>query len=200
MVSVAVHAGATAIGLMIAQSRRQVSQGQAAALAASISAAGAESVAVVVDLAPGELVALREVTGVDVIQLSGDESPELLNRLEGRYWKALRFPAGTTVDTARSAIENWLGGARPVEAVLIDASVAGAFGGTGHRADWELVSRLTEDYPLILAGGLNPDNVSDAVAATGVVGVDVSSGVERDGTKNADLIRAFVGNAKVAFS
>lgn len=198
-IAVAVDAGATAIGLMIAPSRRQVSLSKAAELALTIADTDVDSVGVVVNLGAGELTSIRGKTEVDVIQLSGDESPELLSQVEGRFWKSLRFSAGTSEDEARRSIDPWVSGSRAVEAVLVDASVPGAFGGTGHRADWDLVARLAEVYPLILAGGLNPSNVAEAIAKTGSSGVDVSSGVEKDGAKNANLIRAFVHSARESF-
>jgi phosphoribosylanthranilate isomerase len=185
---------------MLAPSKRQVTPAEAADMVRSIQAPGVNSVGVVVNLDASEANALRHSTSVDIIQLSGNEGFDILNDLDGRVWKAFRFPAGTSLEAARRQIDPWLTASHPVEAVLLDASVAGAFGGTGHRADWELAARLSEGYPLILAGGLTPDNVSQAISLVQPFGVDVSSGVERDGVKDAPRIREFTQNAATAFA
>lgn len=96
-------------------------------------------------------------------------------------------------------VDPWLDHANPVQAVLIEASSAGHFGGTGVVADWELASRLAEIYPTILAGGLTPDNVVRGIETVRPQGVDVSSGVETGGNKNPERIRNFVQRARNAF-
>lgn len=82
--------------------------------------------------------------------------------------------------------------------LLIDAHVPGAYGGTGVTADWSRAATLARSLPLILAGGLTPENVGAAIAAVRPVGVDVSSGVERDGVKDTAKIEAFLGAARAA--
>ena len=86
-------------------------------------------------------------------------------------------------------------------AVLLDTKVKGALGGTGRAFDWPLAKAIsaTTGRPFILAGGLNPANVAEAIDAAQPWGVDVASGVEgEDGKQNLDKIRAFVSNAKAA--
>ena len=82
--------------------------------------------------------------------------------------------------------------------LLVDAPVAGAFGGTGERADWQAATALARQRRVVLAGGLNPQNVQTALAQVQPWAVDVSSGVERDGHKDNGLIAAFVALAKDA--
>lgn len=91
-------------------------------------------------------------------------------------------------------------GPRPA-AVLIDSYVAGEMGGTGHKAPWHLLAGFDPGVPLILAGGLTPDNVADAIRLVRPWGVDVASGVESaPGRKDAAKVRAFVKNARAAAS
>jgi phosphoribosylanthranilate isomerase len=120
------------------------------------------------------------------VQLHGDESPEFCRGLAGlETIKALRVGPGYTPEEAAGY---------PVDAVLLDAYVAGEWGGTGHTFDWTLARRTREAVPkLFLAGGINPGNVAAAVAAVRPYAVDVCSGVESSpGRKSFDLLRLFV--------
>ena len=95
-------------------------------------------------------------------------------------------------------IRNFLRGCRPA-AILIDSFVAGAMGGTGHKAPWDLLAGFDPGVPVILAGGLTPDNVAEAIRVVRPWGVDVASGVESSpGVKDAGKVRAFVQNAQAA--
>jgi phosphoribosylanthranilate isomerase len=81
----------------------------------------------------------------------------------------------------------------------VDACRPGEYGGTGHTGNWDLARRLAERYPILLAGGLNPDNVAEAVAQVQPWGVDVASGVESSpGKKDADKVAAFVQAARAS--
>ena len=195
------EAGATAIGFMLAPSRRRIAPTGAREILERlpIGTGLPLAVGVVVNESPVSISRLVDETGLDLIQLSGDEEPSVLDNLQIRIWKVLRFPAGTGLDGARRAIEPWFDHARPVEAILLDASVAGHYGGTGHVADWDLAAHLAREYPVILAGGLNPENVATAIDVVRPFGVDVSSGVETDGIKDPARITAFVHSALAAF-
>ena len=89
-------------------------------------------------------------------------------------------------------------GRRPPLFLLADAHVPGAYGGTGVRADWGRAAELARRAPLLLAGGLTAENVAAAIAAVAPLGVDVSSGVERDGVKDTAKIEAFLEAAHAA--
>lgn len=197
---VAMSSGAGALGFMLAPSRRRVSPEAIAAILSELPTERPLTVGVVVNESPGALDEIVRVSGVDVIQLSGDESPDLLEGIDHTVWKTLRFPAGTTVEQASRIVESWLSSPRPVAALLIDASVPGRYGGTGHTADWELVARLAETYPVILAGGLTPANVAGAIESVRPIGVDVSSGVEVDGSKDPTLIQEFLAASLRAYA
>lgn len=197
---VAVLSGAGALGFMLAPSRRRIAPGSIAAILSELPIELPLTVGVVVNESPRAIDEIGRVSGVDVIQLSGDESPEILDSIDHTVWKALRFPPGTTVEQASPIVESWLSPSRPVDALLIDASVPGRYGGTGHTADWDLVARLAESYPVILAGGLTPATVAGAIESVRPIGVDVSSGVEVDGSKDPALIRAFIDASLHAFA
>jgi len=148
-----------------------------------------ELVGVVAGLDEPELRSLRSAAGLDRLQLHGDEPPELLAQLAPFAFKALRV--GSAEDAAAAS--------RYAGLVLIDAKVEGALGGTGRTVDFALVAPLARARPVLLAGGLRPGNVAEAVRAVAPWGVDVASGVERTpGVKDLDAVAAFVANARGA--
>lgn len=197
------EAGADAIGLnfypaspryVSPQQARQISQGLPAAVA---------KVGVFVNAAFDDIVRISDNVGLDVVQLHGDETPELVARLAGRPTiKAFRCHGRQTrplLDFLRHCADL---DARPC-AVLIDAGHPGLYGGTGQTADWPAVRELADlldGIPRILAGGLHPDNVAAAIWAARPDAVDTASGVESSpGRKEPRLVRAFVRNAQEAW-
>lgn len=138
-----------------------------------------------------EIRRVADVCGLDVIQLHGDESPAMcLELIPYRVIKAVRLRDAD----APEDLDRYPGGA-----ILLDAYVPDRFGGTGHRCDWQLASRIARRRPTILAGGLDPGCVADAVRTVRPYGVDVSSGVERaPGVKDPQKVAAFIRNAKSA--
>ena len=79
---------------------------------------------------------------------------------------------------------------------LVDSRVEGAYGGTGVTADWEIAQEIAREFPIIIAGGLTPENVASAIETVSPWGVDVSSGVETNGVKSIVKIKAFIDNAR----
>lgn len=195
----AIDSGATAVGFVLAESRRQVSPAAIAAILDQLPTERPLAVGVFVNETAAQSNAASNEAGLDVVQLSGDESPDILGGLDRPVWKAFRFKAGTTVDEACRAIDPWLLRSFPVQAVLVDAALVGSYGGSGHQADWDLAALLADRYPVILAGGLNASNVANAILTVRPIGVDVSSGVEFDGKKDFPSIEAFVANSLTAF-
>lgn len=128
---------------------------------------------------------------VDRVQLHGEESVETCAAMGARAIKAFRAAPDFEVETMRSY---------PAGAYLLDAFAPDARGGTGRTADWKLARRAVSlGKPLILAGGLTPDNVADAVRAVRPYAVDTAGGVESaPGKKDHDKVRRFVANAKRA--
>ncbi len=144
------------------------------------------------------LTSVRQIldhTGLDLAQLHGDETPADVKQLSGRAFKAIR--PTELLEAERDARR--FAALAPVAGpdLLVDAFHPDAYGGTGHGADWEIASALARSCRLLLAGGLNPGNVADAVAAVQPWGVDVSSGVEtKPGRKDHDALRVFIAAAK----
>ncbi len=131
---------------------------------------------------------VMQMCSLDLVQLSGNEPPGLVAGLAGKAFKAFHgVPDLEAGVYARNA----------APAFLVDAAVAGAYGGTGAVADWAAAGRLACDYPLLLAGGLTPENVAQAVEKVKPWGVDVASGVEaRPGVKDAGRMMAFAQAAR----
>ena len=148
-------------------------------------------VAVCVNETPERLREYLEI--VDRVQLHGEESPEACRAVAGKAIKAFR--AGPEFEP-----ESML--AYPATAYLLDAYVKDARGGTGQTCDWD-VARATVALgkPIILAGGLTPDNVAEAVRRVRPYGVDTSGGVEAaPGKKDHEKVRSFIRHGKAALS
>ena len=199
---VAAAAGTTAIGFILAPSRRRVNPAAVREILSCLpnDAGRPLAVGVVVNESAATMRRLIDETGLNLVQLAGDEEPSILNDLAVRTWKVMRFSFGSDVEAARRSMDPWFDHPRPAEAVLIDASVPGRYGGSGHVADWTLAAELARQYPVILAGGLTPENVAAAIDVVRPRGVDVSSGVETKGAKDPVRIREFVTAAAAAFA
>ena len=139
-----------------------------------------------------EVKAILETCHLDLAQLHGDETPEMVESFNGKAFKAIRLSASRAINESvfpflKSVPES----ASP--ALLIDAAVKGVYGGSGVTADWSAAAELAKKYPLLLAGGLTPENVADAVRQVKPWGVDVASGVESEpGKKDASKMKSFV--------
>lgn len=131
--------------------------------------------------------------GLRAVQTYSDQPPA------GSFEMSTHVPAFRVKDAADlEHIKQFVAACRP-SAVLVDSFVAGEMGGTGHRAPWELLVGFNPGVPFILAGGLTPDNVADAVRLVRPWGVDVASGVESaPGVKDHGKLRAFVQAARGA--
>jgi len=129
---------------------------------------------------------IYEFCGLDLIQLHGDESPEYCGQFpESILIKALSPRSEDDISIAKNY---------PVKAILIDARDPGLYGGTGRKSNWELAMELKEMHPLVLSGGLNPDNILEAIETVLPNAVDVNSGVEvspqkKDSEKMKNIIK-----------
>jgi phosphoribosylanthranilate isomerase len=176
----AVEAGADALGFVFADSRRQVSAGQAREIVAALPPF-VSTVGVFVDAPQEQVHRTLERAALDLAQLHGNESPDYCRHLAGRVIK--RFPVSD--DDTPDSLRARLAGYR-VGAYLLDPGR-----GTGIAFRWEIARGI--DLPLMIAGGLNPTNVADAVRIVRPYAVDVSSGIEATpGKKDPDKMRAFV--------
>jgi len=174
--------------ILYEKSRRYVSPRQIRELTRLLPASTTK-VGVVVNASPAFATEACAVGGLDLIQFCGDEPVETVAAMP-RAWRAVGL---ADEDAVRQAL------ALPGEAVLVDSISDGAHGGTGRRCDWRLAALLAGQRTTVLAGGLNPANVAEAVRQVRPFAVDVASGVETaPGIKDHDKIRAFVRNARNA--
>lgn len=198
---IAAAAGADALGFVLAPTRRRVDPSVVVETRQHLATMNEAPrlVAIVVNEHEGALRRTVEAAGPDVVQLSGDETPSVLDWISTAVFRTIRIPHDVSVDQVRAMIDPWLDHPKPADAVLVEAYSAGHFGGTGKLANWEICARLAETYPLILAGGLTPDNVGSGIETVRPHGVDVSSGVETEGIKDPERIRRFIERARQAF-
>lgn len=185
-----VEAGADAIGLVFyAPSPRYLGD---LALARQIALAVGPFVTVVGLFVNPEESMVRQVlerVPLHLLQFHGEEGSEFCERFRRPYMKVLRVQQGVNIQAFSQAYSSAAG-------VLLDTYKKGVPGGTGERFDWQLVPKST-DKPFVLAGGLSPSNVADAVRITTPYGVDVSGGVElAPGIKDKQKINAFITSAR----
>jgi phosphoribosylanthranilate isomerase len=175
--------GYGAVGLVFAESPRQVDPARAREICSSLPSSILR-VGVFAGEEPGEIRRIMEHCGLDLVQLHGGEDPGEVLRFGGRAIAALRPRSAEDLER----IDDYRG----VFAVLIDTWDPFIAGGTGRTCDWELAARAAFSCRVILAGGLNATNVGEAVKRVRPFGVDVSSGVESSpGRKDSYLMREF---------
>ncbi len=179
--------GAWALGFILwPQSKRPADPAVAAGIARALRRR-VELVGVFVNPTLDEVVQAAETIGLTYVQLHGDEGPAfctaVAERTGTRVIKALRIGSGADIRAAERY---------HTDLHLLDAAAGAAYGGTGRTWDWDLVARRHSKVPLVLSGGLTPDNVAEAVAAVRPWAVDVSSGVESaPGIKDPAKLEAF---------
>lgn len=199
----AVSAGADLVGLIFAPARRQVTIAEAARIVARLrdvdTTTAVRVVGVFVDADVATINRTIDAVGLDLVQLHGSEPPEAIGGIDRPAIKALRPELGTTGEELRRIASRYFAVDRPVEAILLEGHSRLAAGGTGVGVDWRLAESLAREFPVILAGGLRPDSVGEAIDAVKPIGVDVSGGVERDGEKDPAMMRDFVAAARLAF-
>ena len=187
----AITAGADAIGLVFYEpSPRAVTLSQAKEITAAI---GAFTVitGLFVDASPAFIQSVLAEVPLNLLQFHGNETRGYCESFQRPYMKAIRMRPELDPHAAIAAYPT-------ASAILLDAYRPGTPGGTGETFDWARVPK-SANRPLVLAGGLTPENVADAVRATGVYGVDVSGGVESaPGIKDHEKIKRFIRNAQLA--
>ena len=185
-----VNAGADAIGFVFfPPSPRHVSAAQAKELIRHVPAY-VQTAGLFVNATADDIADVLKQVALDIIQFHGDESPEqchYIAKIVGRRWyKAIQVKPDLDII---KIIKNYQQAG--ASAVLLDAWHPDLKGGTGHQFDWSQFPKL--DIPLILAGGLKPDNIEEAIKTTGAYAVDVSGGVESaKGIKDQQLIEHFM--------
>jgi len=199
----AVEAGADALGFVFAQSPRRISPSEAKRIIAALDGK-AETVGVFVNQRPKLILETAAKAGLTGVQLHGEEAPEFARELRNgahaagiklRIYKAVAMKRVTAGDFDLALPRNL------ISAYVLDSGSRVKRGGTGRKFDWKeaapLVRFVGRRFDLIIAGGLNPENVVKAIRLFHPWGVDVVSGVESEpGRKDHEKVRAFVKAAK----
>ncbi|KIL47930.1 phosphoribosylanthranilate isomerase [Jeotgalibacillus campisalis] len=185
-IKAAVSAGADYIGFMFAQSKRRIEIQEAAELAAQIPA-HVKRVGVFVNPSQQEIDEAVQKVDLDLIQLHGDETPHFCRNQVKPVMKAFSITSEDDFKRMRDY---------DVAYYLVDAPGTDYRGGSGRRFDWSLIPENHRPEKLVLAGGLTPENVGEAVTEVKPYAVDVSSGVEVNGEKDSNKIIAFIHEAK----
>ena len=189
-VQTAVAEGADALGFVLyAPSPRSVTAEQATELIQSVPAF-VTTVALFVDESAQEIHRVLKICQFDLLQFHGDESPEFCRQFNRPYMKAIRVRSENDITIA---VQNY----PDAKALLLDAYVENLPGGTGQAFDWRLIPKLS--IPWVLAGGLNANNVADAIHQVQPFAVDISGGVEASkGIKDSKKIQEFIREVRNA--
>jgi phosphoribosylanthranilate isomerase len=197
----ATEAGADFIGVVIAPSPRQVTPDKAREIMAVIKDQNFATpvVGVFVNTPAPTVNFLATYCGLDWVQLSGNETWEYCQHIEKPMIKAIHISAECTEDELLGQLESGrrLLSTRP-PVFLLDTFVEKQYGGTGQAFPWEIARQAAAEFPVIIAGGLNSENVGQVITSLQPWGVDVSSGVEDNGAKSVKKIRAFINAARSA--
>lgn len=205
---VATEAGADFVGMIfVPQRRRRLSAAAGREIAQAVKEASPPGktpkiVGNFADQSQEEVNQFVTECGLDFVQLCGQESIAYCGQIDAEVIKVVHVDpsaaAAADLDHVAERVQTYAGVGH---LVTLDRLVVGVQGGTGHSFDWTIAAHISEmGLPIILAGGLAPKNVAQAIAEVQPWGVDVSSGVETNGVKNHDKIRAFIRNARRTLS
>ncbi len=193
-------AGADAVGFVFAPSPRRVTAEQVAAIIPHLPRQ-LEKIGVFVDASFDEIASTVETAGLTGVQLHFDAPRELPAQLRMQFGTKLRILRVVHFDTAFPALPD----DPEIDVLMVDSRTASAVGGTGTTFDWNLAATtllrnaLTRERGIVVAGGLTPENIAEAISILHPWGVDVVSGVEASpGRKNPAKVRAFIANARAA--
>ncbi len=195
----AAEAGADFVGLVFAPSQRQVTPAQAEKIAAAIKQSGCatEVVGVFVNMFAPAVNETAASCGLDWVQLSGNESWEYCRNITKPVIKVIRVSRRQSPREICTPLQEGAKIlARRKHVYLLDPKVRGKYGGTGVTFNWKLAQPAAERFPVMVAGGLTPENVAQVIRMVAPWGVDVSSGVEVDEVKHNARIRAFIAAAR----
>jgi len=186
----AMESGADALGFIFAESPRRITPEQAKVIIDRLPPFST-TVGVFVNEEPARIKEIISFCGLDLVQLHGDESPDICRDLMPRSIKSFRIQNERDIKN----IKRYRG---VVRAILLDTFQKGKAGGTGKTFDWSLALKAGEaGLPVILAGGLGPVNIQEAVSTVKPYAVDVNSGIEeRPGKKDPVLLKQLMGKIK----
>jgi phosphoribosylanthranilate isomerase len=192
----AAEVGADYIGIVMAPCRRRVDIEQARAIAAAVKGSGTLTVGVFVNMPAAEINRIAKYCNLDRIQLSGDEPWEYVQELHRPAIKAIKISKEYSSEKLLSELAGGYKKADYYFLPLLDCAVNGSYGGSGKAFDWSIAKAAAGKYRFVLAGGLTPENVGEAIASARPWGVDVSSGVETNGAKDIDKIKKFISTVR----
>lgn len=192
---VAAKAGADFLGMVFAPSRRQVNLESALKLVEAVRTSGYQSslTGVFVNEDPEQLNQIASTLQLDWIQLSGDENWEYCRNIERPIIKVIHVLPGTKSSEISGKIE---AGLKILDSkaclLLLDTGHPDAYGGTGQPFNWQIAKDICESVPVIIAGGIDINNIGSLIGELHPWGIDVSSGIETGGVKDASKITAFI--------
>ena len=188
-------AGVDFIGLMFAESPRKVTPARAEKIVAALkdSKAAIQTVGVFVNTHAGKINRIAEKCNLDWVQLSGDEPWGFCREIERPVIKVVRVSRNNRPEQVLRDLEygNKILGKKK-HMFHLESNASDKYGGSGMKFDWELAKPIAERFPVIVAGGLTPDNVAEAIKVISPWGVDVSTGVETKGVKDMTKIMKFI--------
>lgn len=177
------------VGFIFAPSRRQITVEKAMALVEKLDKK-IKKVGVFVNPSMKEVAGIAKACGLDVLQFHGDEKPQEINFPLYEVWKSFRIKDSKSIEK----LEDY-----SVEGYLLDTYVKGMQGGTGKAFNWDIVSEVAGRKPIILAGGLTPENLQKAIMKVRPKVVDVSSGIETNGYKDFNKMKIFIEKARRSY-
>ncbi len=188
----AVEAGADFIGLVFAPSRRRITPQRGREISQAIRAPTSRPsmVGVFANLPQDEVNDIARLCHLDYVQLSGGEPVEYMKGIERAIIKAIHL-RGQPISEVLAEMERGYN-IRDDLTYLLDSYASGMYGGTGKASDWDIAAEVARKFPIILAGGLSPQDVSQAIKRVKPWGVDVSSGIETGGVKDIAKMKAFI--------
>ncbi len=191
----AAEAGADFLGLIFAPSQRRISRRKALQIVEAVGGLKVRPVVVgvFVNLTAEEVNQIADYCGLDLVQLSGDESWQYCRGVKYPVLKVIHVSSGQKSKQVLAEIEmGYRLKLKHGPICLLDSKVGQAYGGTGQTFDWQLARQVSARFPVIVAGGLTPENVGQLIEEARPWGVDTSSGVESNGRKDSAKIEVFI--------
>ena len=190
-VMLAIETGADAIGMIFAPSPRRITESAARHIAENLPPF-ITPVGVFVNPTHDQIGRARDIFPDLVVQLHGDESPSFVSSLDGKIIKTIHVPPDASDTDAIELLANQ----HPRAILMFDTAIDGQRGGTGVSFPWRAIAPIARERQVIVSGGLRSENVPACVRTVRPFGVDVRSGIETDGRKDAMKMRAFVQAVK----
>jgi len=195
----AAEAGADFLGMVFAPSPRQITPEKAKEIIDAIKKLESRpvTVGVFVNETAQQVNRIAEQCHLDWVQFSGDETWQYCRDIDFPIIKVIHVTQEKTTEDIISEIEaKYHVGLKYDPIILLDSKARGLYGGSGNKFDWQIAEAVSEIFPVIVAGGLNPENVGRCISEIRPWGVDTSSGVEIEHVKSPDKIRAFIQSVR----